>query len=422
MSNQAGVGRRTKAGQLSGLAFIESLYFRAGAQAAQGQLQRLLGTEESGRNYALCDIGKPAVETMGDADDEISYESFSPPVSWNAAYSVLRATVGPKSKNDYRFHSGEEILIPSAGKVVYHFFWSPGASPPERTVLNPAVGEGQILRINPQIPHHAWSAKGLATGWLILRHTMNSPVALVMDENPSLLPANGGEACLDPELEPRQGSRARSSNRGRVTANSLRKPGVYGLIAWGISERIRDARLKAGLTPTDLARQVGIDPSSISRLEEAKTNVSLQLLAKVCSALRIGMAECMQSGSWMCERDELDPNPQDGGRILQTAKPPHNLHVSILQLTPGKRRIVSTGWATEASSLSSWLVLAGRVVVDVPERAGVKSVMLDIGNVFHFRRNAQASVYALEESKIAQCLYSPVMDCPCRTLAASAKS
>lgn len=92
--------------------------------------------------------------------------------------------------------------------------------------------------------------------------------------------------------------------RRRVTEADLRKPGAYAMIAWGISELIRDARPKTGLTTTDLARQIGIDPSSMSRLEEAKANVSIDMLGKVCRALRIGMTEPMESGSWIYERQK----------------------------------------------------------------------------------------------------------------------
>jgi ribosome-binding protein aMBF1 (putative translation factor) len=53
------------------------------------------------------------------------------------------------------------------------------------------------------------------------------------------------------------------------------------MIARGISELIRDTRQKTGLTTTDLANQIEIDPSSLSRLEEAKANVSIEVLSRV---------------------------------------------------------------------------------------------------------------------------------------------
>jgi ribosome-binding protein aMBF1 (putative translation factor) len=407
-------GRRSKSAQLSGLALIEHLYFRAGQEAAQGQLQRLLGADQSARSFALCDTGQPAVGTNTVPGDDISYETFSPPVSWNAVYSVQRIRLGPKAKSDFLFHPGEEILIPTSGEVAYHFFWSPGASPPERFLLNPPATAGQILRINPQIPHHAWSSKGEATAWLVMRHTMNSPVALVMNQDSSALSSGNGESTVPRDA--RTAANVRAVRRRRVTASNLRKPGAYAMIAWGISELIRDSRLKAGLTPTDLARQIGIDPSSISRLEEAKANVSIEMLAKVCGALRIGMAECMESGSWIYERDHLDAKQWDDGRIVHPPRGSHFLHFSVLHLAKGEHRSVPTGLGLESSPFTSWIVLSGRLMADLPETMGNKSLILDASNVLHFRKYGDVALQALQDSTIVQVVYSPICECNSRGL------
>ncbi len=407
--------RRSKSAQLSGLALIENLYFRAGPEAAQGQLQRLLGAEQSVRAFALCDVGQPAVGMNTIPSDDISYETFSPPVSWNAVYSVQRIRLGPKIKGDFLFHPGEEILIPTQGEIAYHFFWSPGASPPERFLLSPPASEGQIVRINPQIPHHAWSVKGEAVAWLILRHTMNSPVALVMDQNSSpLLDAQSRAHATG------NGHKAfatlRTQRRRRVTAGNLRKPGAYAMIAWGISELIRDARVKAGLTPTDLARQIGIDPSSISRLEEAKANVSIEMLGRVCAALRIGMAECMESGSWIYERDHLDIKRWDDGQIVHPPKGSHFLHLSVLRLGKGEHKIVPTSCGADSSPLSSWIVLSGRLMAELPHAMGDKSLILDASNVLHFRKYGDVSLHAMQDSTLVQVIYSTICECNCRKL------
>jgi transcriptional regulator with XRE-family HTH domain len=402
--------RRPKGSQLSGLALIENLYFRAGREAAQNQLQRLLGADQSVRSFALCDVGQPAVGISTIPGDDISYESFNPPVSWNAVYSVQRVRLGPKPKSDYIFHPGEEILIPIQGEVSYHFFWSPGASPPERFVLNPPVGEGQAIRINPQIPHHAWSSNGEAVAWLILRHTMNSPVALVMDRNAAVWPRTQPTTHVSTK-DLNFISKGRTFRRRRATAASLRKPGAYAMIAWGISELIRDARLKAGLTPTDLARQIGIDPSSISRLEEAKANVSIEMLARVCSALRIGMAECMESGGWIYDREEMRPATLDHQPITQLSDGKQCLHLSSFFIAKGETRNVSLCEFAETSPLSSWIVLGGRMLVDLPEVMGGKSMILDTSNVMHFKRCGQIGLHALKDSTIVQIKYSPTNDC-----------
>ena len=234
---------RFKSAQPSGLALIESLYFGAGPKAAQDQLQRLLGPDQSLRPFSLSDTGLPSVGMDIVPSDEISYESFSPPAAWNAAYSLQKVHLGAVEKHEYVFHPGEELLIPVEGEVAYHFFWSPGGRMPERVLLTPAAREGSILRINPQIPHHAWAAKGEATAWLVLRHATNSPVALVIDQDSSSLAMRRSSSSLAAPIKDQESSSTfRTPFRRRVTASDLRKPGAYAMIAWGISELIRDTR------------------------------------------------------------------------------------------------------------------------------------------------------------------------------------
>lgn len=405
-------GRKPKPSHRSGLALIESLYFRAGREAAQGQLSRLLGGEQSHRAYAVCDRGQPAIGLHTLPVDDIEYESFGAPISWNAVYSIQKVKFGPKVKSDFLFHPGEEILIPTRGQISYHFFWSPGASRPDRVLLNPPLSVGEMLRVNPQIPHHAWATKDDATAWLILRHAMNSPVALVMNQDspfsvesqPSTAPGNGNGAKF--------AARVRSARQHRVSASDLRKPGAYGMIAWGISESIRDARLKAGINPTELARKIGVDPSSISRLEEAKANVSVEMLAKVCSALRIGMAGCMEAGSWIYQRNLIDSGPWQCGRPSR-AGGMHYLHASILRLEKGASVIAPTATSkdTDSDRLSSWIVLSGRVMAELPDNMEGKSMILDADNVIHFREYGEVALHALQDCAIAQVVYSS--ECAC---------
>jgi len=151
-ATELNTGRKLKSSQPSGLALIESLYFRAGSETARHQFQRLLGPDQSLRPFVLCDVGHPSVGMDITPEDDIAYESFSPPPLWDAAYSLQRIRLGPKHKNEFVFHPGEEIMIPVQGEVSYHFFWSPGARPPARVVLNSLVEEGSLVRINPQIP------------------------------------------------------------------------------------------------------------------------------------------------------------------------------------------------------------------------------------------------------------------------------
>jgi transcriptional regulator with XRE-family HTH domain len=403
--------KRIKPAQPSGLALIESLYFGAGPHAAQDQLQRLMGPEQSVRPYALCDVGEESVGVDIVPTDEISYESFSPPASWNASYSLQRVRLGEKIKSEFVFHPGEEILIPIQGEIIYHFFWSPGARPPERVLLNPPAGEGTLLRINPQIPHHAWATKGEAAAWLILRHATNSPVALVMDQGSSSLTLKhlGDSPRIVRDQE--SSSMIRTPLRRRVTSQDLHKPGAYAMIAWGISELIRDARQKTGLTTTDLARSIGIDPSSMSRLEEAKANVSIEMLSRVCRTLRIGMAERMESGSWIFERERIDAKRSGGQHVMSAPNGPHFLHPSLLHLGEGERRAVSSDKGTDPGRISSWIVLTGRLLVELQHGTGAKSIILDAGNVLHFREHGNVTLQALRRSSVAQVVHSLICEC-----------
>ena len=64
----------------------------------------------------------------------------------------------------------------------------------------------------------------------------------------------------------------------RITMTDLKDPARYALVAWGIAEKIRLHRELANLRVTTLARACGIDPSHLSRIENADTNVSLENL------------------------------------------------------------------------------------------------------------------------------------------------
>jgi transcriptional regulator with XRE-family HTH domain len=404
--------KKVKSGQPSGLALIESLYFRAGPKAAEDQLQRLLGPDQAVRPFALCDSGQPSVGMDIAPADEIAYESYSPPPSWNAAYSLQRVRMGHREKSEFVFHPGEELLIPIHGEVAYHFFWSPGAQQPERVLVSPAAKEGTILRINPQIPHHAWGLRDGAEAWLVLRHSTNSPAALVMDQDSASLAVKHGGASLVSVRDQHSSSSTRAPLRRRVTASDLRKPGAYAMIAWGISELIRDTRQRTGLTTTDLARQVGIDPSSLSRLEEAKANVSIEMLGRVCRALRIGMAERMKSGSWIYDREQLDSRQSKSSDLPLTApNGPHFLHPHIFRFRNGESRRVFSGRGQDTSQISSWIVLEGRLLLELGPKLGGKSVIAESGNVLHFREHGEVAVQALQNSNVIQIVHSQLCEC-----------
>jgi transcriptional regulator with XRE-family HTH domain len=346
-------------------------------------------------------------------NDEVVYESFSPPVSWNAAYSLQRARFGPKEKAEYVFHPGEELVIPIQGEITHHFFWTPGGRMPERVLRNTPPSEPSIVRINPQIPHHAWSTKGDASAWLILRHATNSPVAVVIDrEAGSLALQHSATPWPAPVRDQEVPSTFHAPIRHRVTADDLRKPGAYALIAWGISDLIRDTRQKAGFTTTDLANQIGIDPSSLSRLEEAKANVSIEMLAKVCRGLRIGMAERMDSGSWIYQREKIETKGSvQSGAMLPVPPSAHTMHPYLSRLAEGEQRAASTFRGEDPNQTASWILLKGRILLDLPPTLGGKSLIVESGNVMHFRERGDVQLKALSDSTIVHIVHSRLCGC-----------
>jgi transcriptional regulator with XRE-family HTH domain len=421
MSSQSEAKRQNLPANPSGLAQIEKIYFGAGSRAAQEQLQHLLGSEQSLRPYALSDTGEASAVADITSVAYASSQGYNPPTGWNAAYS-LQLVQFDNQENDadeYGFHSGEEILIPVHREVQYQFFWTPGGRPPESLIMTPSGAEGSVLRINPQIPHRVRAVKGAATAWLALRHATNSPVALVMDRatGPFVLEQTAGSSqsfTADTEAS----SSPRNLRRRSITGGELKKAGVYALVAWGISEFIRDARQRTGRTTTELANQIGIDPSSLSRLEEAKANVSIDLLAKVCRCLRIGMAERIESGNWTHERETIEfSRSGQVDPILPKPTGTHALHPYILRLAKGEMSTISTSRGKDPNQISSWIVVKGRILLELPPEWGGKTAIIDAGNVIHFREQGILGIHPLLDSTIVQIVHSHACECKPRTRA-----
>jgi|SRR5580698_3070873 len=397
--------------QLSGLGLIEGLYWATEPKKAESQLQRSLGSTNSFEHVALCDTGEPSFGLSVADEDNIVYEGFSPPAAWNVPYSIQRVRFGPGEKRDFTFHNGEEILIPIKGEITGHFYWSPGGRPPDRVLLQPPAAKGTILRINPQIPHHFWGSNDESSGWLILRHASDSPVALVTDaEAPAVAPRH--RMRFQSRSKRKVPANTYTTLRRRITLEELQKPGAYALVAWGIAEFIRLARQKAGLTATDLAVHIGVDPSSLSRLEEAKTNVSIEMLGKVCRGLRIGIDQCMDSGNWLFETAEARSTRLSSGDALLTgAAPGHRLHPYLVHCAEGDKRTVSSLAGDDRNQTCSWIIFSGRALLEIPKQLGGRSIIAEAGNVIHFRTPAQIKVNALSDTAIVKIACSHWCDC-----------
>jgi transcriptional regulator with XRE-family HTH domain len=399
-----------RAYQASGLALIEQIYFQLGHRAAQGHLQRLLGVEKL--PFAVSDSGPKSTCIHHSASDEISLQDFSPPPEWNVAYSIQLATFSNKEKDEFLFHSGEQLLIPIEGELQYHFFWTPGGHTPDRLLMSQCASRGSILRINPQIPHHAWALRGQARAWNILRHATDSPAALVMeDRDTASVSTPGSERDSESGLGRQRAPKTSSINR-RASADDLRKGGAYAMIVWGISNAIREARQRTGMTTTELASRVGMDPSTLSRIEEAKTNVSIEMLGKVCHALHIGIADRMESGSWMYERDVIPTHPTiEHKPLLNAPIGTHTLHPYSVNLVAKQRLSIEATSGTDPDAVASWIVLEGAVLMELPARFGSKPLIARGGSVFHFRQSGMVEMQTLEKSTLVHIVHSRMCGC-----------
>jgi len=58
-----------------------------------------------------------------------------------------------------------------------------------------------------------------------------------------------------------------------------------------IGALVRDARKQRGLTQTQLAEALGTSQSAVARIEQGKQNVSLEMLARIGTALDTGLVQ-----------------------------------------------------------------------------------------------------------------------------------
>ncbi len=366
------------------LAWLAELAFEKGADAAAHAFASLAPPEDV-RPWAVVRAGqgRPALRTDIERADGISYESFNP-APWDQPYSILRVRFEPLPKKDFIYHGGEELLVPLAGAVQYHFFWSPGGRDPRPETLDTPLRPGSLIRIRPQLPHHTWAAgRERAEAWMIIRHFSDTAAAISLDapfESPDLHPP------------PR-----------RVTKQDLADPGRFALIAWGIAERIRLHRERANLRLAQLAHACEIDPSHLSRIENADTNVSLDTLVRIARCLRIGLADLVAPPSHAYETGSFPSKRGRGLRpqaVLSTVEP-HLLHPVCWDAPAGWKGPIHT-----PAGRSSWIVLDGRVIFE----AGTPE-LVEAGSVIHFRGPAPARLHAMEESRLLEIRYAG--ECPC---------
>jgi len=383
--------RRKKARSIGWLAEI---YFREGRDAAQTALEAV-SPGDLLRSCRVVRTGEQALRTDAEQRDRIQYQSFNPPL-WGWPYSILRVRFDPAEKEKYMHHGGEEILLPTEGGVSYHFFWTAGDGEPTRKLLPNPVEPGSIIRINPQIPHHAWAAGDEpAEAWMIIRDLTDSTAGTSLD-----VPAG-----VRLELHPA---------RRQLTAENLRQSERYALAAWGISEKIRHGRLRAGLSIRELAAACQTDPAQLSRIENESTssNISLEVLLRIARCLGLEIQQLLSTDS-IDKRNPFKVEKLEGSCRTEVVRsvlciPDHHLlHLDHWSVPEGETMSLDEEQGS-AQTHKSWIVLEGEAIFDLADPiAGPTKELIDRDSVIHCRnRVGRTSFRALQDLKLLQVTYS----------------
>jgi transcriptional regulator with XRE-family HTH domain len=383
--------RRKKARSIGWLAEI---CFRDGRQAARTALEAISPGDVL-QNYRVVRKGEPTQRTATKQQDRIRYETFAPPL-WAWPYSILRARFDPAEKDRFMHHGGEEILLPIEGSVAYHFFSNTEGGPPARTLLPEPVEPGSVIRIDPQIPHHAWAAgEERAVAWMIIRDLTHTTAGTHLDL-------------------PRDVSLEVQSPRRQLSADELTHSERYALIAWGISENIRIGRLGAGLSIRQLAAACDIDPAQLSRIENGSSasNVSLEVLLRIarCLGMELEQLLCGQGidGNNPFKIDTLDRASSSGsGRPLLCTPQQHYIHLDYWNVPQGETAHLEDGRGDKGAQ-RSWIVLNGEAIFELTDPiAGTTKELVDHDSVIHYRNDASLdAIHALQELELLQVTYS----------------
>jgi transcriptional regulator with XRE-family HTH domain len=377
------------------IGWLAEIYFRDGRDAAQTALEAV-SPGNLLRNCRVVRKGEQALRTNADQRDRIRYQSFNPPL-WGWPYSILRARFDPVEKAKFMHHGGEEILLPTRGSVSYHFFWSAGHAEPARTLLRDPVGPGSIIRINPQIPHHTWAAgEESAEAWMIIRDLTDTTAATHLD-----LAADVRVKAHPP--------------RAQLTADELRQGERYALAAWGISEKIRFGRLRAGLSIRELASVCQTDPAQLSRIENgaASSNVSLEVLLRIARCLGLEIQQLLSDDSidkrnpFKVERIDRARKARGARSVLCIAER-HFLHLDHWSVPEGETISLDEEDPEDSLAHRSWIVLQGEAIFNLVDPiAGTTKELVDQDSVIHCRNHAGLTSFrALQDLKLLRVTHS----------------
>jgi transcriptional regulator with XRE-family HTH domain len=265
-----------------------------------------------------------------------------------------------------------------------------------RTLLPEPVAPGSVIRIDPQIPHHAWAAgEEPAVAWMVIRDLTHTTAGTHVD-----LPR---DVSLEVQSQHRQ-----------LTADELEQSERYALIAWGISENIRIGRLGAGLTIRQLAAACEIDPAQLSRIENGSTasNVSLEVVLRIARCLGLEIQQLL-SAEFIDQHnpfkvDTLDQTRSPGkGSPLLCISQQHFIHLHHWKVPVGETTRLEKD-RTGGGAQRSWIVLNGEAIFELADPiAGTTKELVDRDSVIHIRNDASLeAIHALQELELLQVTYS----------------
>jgi len=170
-----------------------------------------------------------------------------------------------------------------------------------------------------------------------------------------------------------------------------------------LGTRIRHARLARGLTLQAMAKAIDCSVSTLSKIENRKSNPSITMLHKICMALGINMAVLFAEGEDGCavvmratERPVIETKHHGHGIVLQRlvpSKPGSLLQGNLHVIEPG-------GYSTEGLQHAGEEM--GYVLEGVLElKLDGKTYIVQEGDSFFFRSDTKHSYGNPSSSKRA---------------------
>lgn len=165
-----------------------------------------------------------------------------------------------------------------------------------------------------------------------------------------------------------------------------------------IGEKIKNNRLKMGLTQEELAERSDLTKGFISQLERDNTSPSVDTLEKIVRALGTDLAEFFKSS--IAEpviytlADACQVNDENLGHTMHFIVPNAqklDMEPVVLDLTPGGRSRTYTPYEGQ----SFGFVLDGRIRLHV----GTAQFLIDQSDCFYFEMNETCYVENIGETK-----------------------